>query len=236
MDLKVSIDGRPIEFSVDVPKGPTTPRRMLPVFRSACGSVVRSAIARIEGIGREVSCQVGCAACCRHMIPLSDAESSMIRELVEQMPDERRTVVRERFADAAAKLDAVGLSTRFVSEPQPTGPEYRKLGLEYLQLDLACPFLEDEMCSIHPDRPLVCREYLVVSPPENCERTNGEPVEVVRMPLEASKALTDLGSKWTPLVMVLDQPEIESKPVAGTKIATQFFTNLTHTTLGEPTH
>jgi Fe-S-cluster containining protein len=33
---------------------------------------------------------------------------------------------------------------------------------------MPCPFLEDESCSIHPDRPLVCREYLVTSPAELC--------------------------------------------------------------------
>ncbi len=233
MDLKVSIDGQPIEFSVDVPKGPTTPGRMLPVFRSACGTIVRAGIARVEGTGREISCGPACGACCRQMVPISETEAAMIRELVEEMPDERRRAVRERFANAVTKLDAAGLLERFRSEPQPVGPEYRELGLEYFHLGIPCPFLEDESCSIHPDRPLVCREYLVVSPPENCQRINGEPVEVVRMPLEASKALTALGTKWTPLTMVLDQPEIDTKPVPGTKIATQFFSNLTHTNLGK---
>jgi Fe-S-cluster containining protein len=167
------------------------------------------------------------------MVPIAATEASMIRELVEEMPDDRRRAVRKRFADAVARLDSAGLLDRLKSEPQPTGPEYRELGLEYFHLGIPCPFLENESCSIHPDRPLVCREYLVVSPPENCQRTNGQQIEVVRMPLEASKALADLGHAWTPLTMVLDQPEIETRPVPGTKIATQFFTNLTHTNLGK---
>lgn len=233
MDLKVSIDGQPIEFSVDVPKGYTTPKKMLPVFRSACGSIVRAGIARVESIGRDISCGPACGACCRQMVPIAETEASAIRDLVEEMPGERRSVVKKRFADAVARLDSVGLLDRFRSETQPTGPEYRELGLKYFQLGIPCPFLENESCSIHPDRPLVCREYLVVSPPENCRRTNGQPVEVVRMPLEASKALADLGNSWTPLTMVLDQPETEIRPVAGTKIAAQFFTSLTHTNLGK---
>ena len=237
IDLKVSIDGLPIEFSVDVPKGPTTPKRMLPVFRSACGTIVRAGIARVESIGREISCGPACGACCRQMVPIAATEASVIRELVEEMPDERRSAVRKRFADAVARLDSAGLLDRFRSEPQPTGPEYRELGLEYFHLGIPCPFLENESCSIHPDRPLVCREYLVVSPPENCQRTNEQPIEVVRMPLEASKALAALGGEnsdnWTPLTMVLDQPETVTRPAPGTKIATQFFSNLTHTNLGK---
>ena len=234
MNLRVSIDGQPIEFSVDVPKGTTTPQRMLPVFRSACGTIVRAGIARVEGTGRKISCGPACGACCRQMVPISAAEASMFRGLVETMPDEKRSILKERFADAVAKLDSAGLLDRFKSEPQPTGTEYRELGLEYFHLGIPCPFLEDESCSIHPDRPLVCREYLVVSPPENCQRSNGEPVEVVRMPLEASKALAGLSasSTWTPLTMVLDQPETETRQTAGTKIATQFFSNLTQTNLG----
>jgi Fe-S-cluster containining protein len=44
------------------------------------------------------------------------------------------------------------------------------LGLDYFRLGIACPFLEDESCSIHPYRPSACREYLVTSPAENCAR------------------------------------------------------------------
>ncbi len=38
----------------------------------------------------------------------------------------------------------------------------------YFHLGIACPFLEDESCSIHADRPISCREYLVTSPAVNC--------------------------------------------------------------------
>ena len=52
--------------------------------------------------------------------------------------------------------------------PTGTAEERTELAYEYFKHGIACPFLEDESCSIHPDRPMACREYLVSSPAENC--------------------------------------------------------------------
>ena len=49
----------------------------------------------------------------------------------------------------------------------------------YLGLELACPFLEDDACSIYAERPSACREYLVSSPKELCARPLTEPVQAV---------------------------------------------------------
>ena len=35
-------------------------------------------------------------------------------------------------------------------------------------MGLACPFLVEDACSIHSERPLVCREHLAISPREYC--------------------------------------------------------------------
>src|SRR5262249_61696224 len=55
---------------------------------------------------------------------------------------------------------------------------------EYFRLGIDCPFLEDETCMIYADRPLVCRGYVVVSPPELCTDPRAGQVQVVRLPFE----------------------------------------------------
>ena len=79
------------------------------------------------------------------------------------MPEPRRTVIRQRFDAALQKL--VGLIDRM---PTETAEQRAELSLAYFKFGIACPFLEDESCSIHPDRPMACREHLVSSPAENC--------------------------------------------------------------------
>jgi hypothetical protein len=85
------------------------------------------------------------------------------------------------------------------------------LGLEYFALGIACPFLENESCSIYEDRPLICREYLVTSDPEHCSRPTAQTVKCVKMPRKASAALAAVedavdppGPPWVPLVLALE--------------------------------
>ena len=73
----------------------------------------------------------------------------------------------------------------------------------YFALGIPCPFLEEESCSIHPDRPLVCREYLVTSPAELCAGPTQEgvtPVPVPKVSL-AARGLQDEREEWFPLAL-----------------------------------
>lgn len=237
-EITLSVYGEPVKVTADIPLGPSTLRRMLPVFRKACGAVVANAVAQAKKHGREVSCAAGCGACCRQLVPISPTEAHLLAELVASMPPERRAAVMERFAEAAQAFTEAGLIDGLRAEAKPTDETYREFALKYFSLGIPCPFLENESCSIHPDRPLVCREYLVVSAPENCARKNGQPVEVIRIPGEASKALTDMSgveglTNWVPLTLALEwaacHPSHE-RPRSGEDLAREFFERLTRTT------
>ena len=105
--------------------------------------------------------------------PLALPEARRIRDLVEGLPEPRRTRVKERFAAARARLADAGLLAS-LEGPQTVGPrETLQHGEAYFALGVACPFLEDESCSIYEERPLICREYVVVSPPERCATSAG---------------------------------------------------------------
>ena len=74
-----------------------------------------------------------------------------------------------------------------------------------ISLGIPCPFLEDESCSIHPARPLVCREYLVTSPAELCAGPAQEGVTPVPVPKlsMAARRLQEDGEDWFPLATLL---------------------------------
>jgi Fe-S-cluster containining protein len=82
------------------------------------------------------------------------------------------------------------------------------LGMRYFRQGVACPFLEDEACSIHPDRPLSCRQYLVTSPADNCASPTADTIDMVALPARPSRALLladseEAGVSWMPLVYAL---------------------------------
>ena len=74
--------------------------------------------------------------------------------------------------------------------PERIGKEERTpLALSYFRLGIPCPFLEEESCSIHPDRPLSCREYLVTSAPIHCAEQAPDKVQGVRLDAMVSLVL-----------------------------------------------
>jgi Fe-S-cluster containining protein len=233
-EIGLTVYGEPVTIKVDIPIGKTTPRRMLPVFRNVCHSIVDAAVGHAEKHGKKVTCAAGCGACCRQLVPISPVEAGMIKDLVDSFAPERKSEILARFSEAESYLRDSGLLSVLERLDKPTGAEYKELGLAYFRLGIPCPFLENESCSIHPDRPLVCREYLVVSPPENCSRQNGEPVEMLKIPGQPSTALAALrqgpeATAWTPLSLALKANEAsldQGTPRSGEEIAKDFFTNI----------
>ena len=102
--------------------------------------------------------------------------------LIETMPAPRREELTRRFVAASDALTQAGLRNRLLDPGQRTGLSDRDLSTAYFALGIACPFLEEESCSIHADRPLVCREYLVTSPAELCAGSAQEGVTPVPVP------------------------------------------------------
>ncbi|HZL27060.1 MAG TPA: YkgJ family cysteine cluster protein [Acidobacteriaceae bacterium] len=124
---------------------------------------------------------------------------------------ERQAELAARFDAALVRLHDSDILGRLDPSVRATssGPEKKALAIEYLREWVDCPFLENEMCSIHPIRPLSCREYLVTSPPENCDDPSVYPVVGVPLPLKLSHVLFEIGSQvdpdsggWMPLVFL----------------------------------
>ena len=215
--LQLGNETRTLQVPIPTGKRPLT--ALFPAARAMAHEIINFAVEKAEQEGRKVSCCAGCGACCRQLVVISLAEAAALAELVAQMAPERKAVVRQRFADAVARLEAAGILD--VQEPrgarhfiQPLNPSTLPLAVRYFRLQIACPFLEDESCSIHPERPLVCREYLVTSPAERCARLYQEPIETVQLPVHLGEAMVQTTHRITqtpveaiPLVLALEWAE-----------------------------
>jgi Fe-S-cluster containining protein len=217
--LRLTVGDLRVAHPITVPNGPVPATAVLPALQGLVNAVVGAA-----ETGKAISCRKGCGACCRQLVPVSRTEGEALLALVEAMPKERRKAVRARFAAAEAAIAKAGLAER-----GDRGD--REISLAYFALGMPCPFLEDESCSIHPDRPLVCREYLVTSPAELCAGPAQEgvtPVPVPKLSL-AARQLQDESETWFPLAMLFAwsrTPRPPAKRRPGTEWVQRFLRGL----------
>lgn len=169
-----------------------------------------AAVEREAREGRAVSCQRGCGACCRQIVPLSPPEAWMIADVVAGLPPARRAAALAVFAQAGEALTRSGLRDRLLGRIE-TVDQMTHLAVAYFALGVPCPFLRDESCSIYPYRPSICREYLVTSPAANCGALGRAPIARIPVHVRLSEALARLAGKLldrepevVPLTMALD--------------------------------
>jgi len=225
--LRLTVGSLSIAHPITVPNAAVPATEIVPALQGLVNAVVDAAEGGI-GAGQAISCRKGCGACCRQLVPISRTEGERLLALLDGLPEERRAVLHERFTRAAAAIEEANLfssppiggearrggNAQSSQPPLPTSPPIggeekmkmsdRELSVAYFALGIPCPFLEEESCSIHPDRPLVCREYLVTSPAELCSGPAQEgvtPVPVPKISL-AARGLQEERDEWFPLALL----------------------------------
>ncbi len=203
-----------------VPAGRTNLTQILPVLQSLENSIIQGVSAQLNAAGLSVSCKAGCGACCRQMVPLSIFEAEALTAWIRSLPEAHQEELARRFDQSLRKLAHAGLIDRMVNEDWFAETESaRRLAIDYLYQRIPCPFLEEESCTIHPFRPLICREYLVTSPPEHCYDPATLQANPVHLPLNLSRVLNALGAElehdsrgWIPLLFLFAWMESGAHP------------------------
>ncbi|HEY0461518.1 MAG TPA: YkgJ family cysteine cluster protein [Pyrinomonadaceae bacterium] len=237
-NVKITIGGRPLTIELTVPVNPVKSRRMLPVFQGMSDLFAEIGEKEVSTDGKKISCQKGCAACCRQLIPLAEIETHHVAELVKSMPEPQRAEIKKRFKAAWQHFTEIGWVDRLDASGVASHEERQSIAVEYFHENVACPFLEDEACLIHENRPLACREYLVTSPAEYCFALNGKKIKMVSLPAKPSETVRQITNSenlnrivnFVPLVLALEWatrfPDC-SPENTGEQWMAKFFTSLT---------
>jgi Fe-S-cluster containining protein len=234
--IGLKVGGMPLQMELTVPSTPIHPKRMLPILQQMTNSFVDMAAREENEQGRSISCKAGCGACCRQLVPISEIEARNLSDLVAAMPEPRQTEIRARFDRAIKKLEEIEMLEPLRDPDRFTDQTVRDIGLAYFHAGIPCPFLEEESCSIHPDRPLACREYLVTSPPENCASPSADSVRMIKLPAKLSNAVIRLSKQgesrfipYIPMILALEWSENnpdEMSLQSGPELLKRVFENL----------
>lgn len=206
VQFRLRVADEVLEAETGVPREPVTATELLPLLRQLSDGLVQIGVKKAAEEGRTVSCGPHCGACCRQMVPISEAETYALEELVSAMPEERQTAVRARFAEGLQLLRQANVELEPANILGQSKEQKLANGLRYFAIGIPCPFLEDESCSIHPDRPVSCREYLVSNDPKFCSKPSAETIDMIPMPAKLSHAMyrASESPKVVPLIAALE--------------------------------
>lgn len=185
-----AVDGS-FAMQVRVPRGPTRLQDIVPIAQNIARIQGDRSIAFERKEGRETSCKAGCGACCRQLVPISAPEAFRLADHILGLGDNLRNEFLARVDAVESAIEAAGLLQELegLTRGEPMR-DARSLASRYFEKDIACPFLVDESCSVHPERPLVCRDYLVTSPAEFCATPGKNRIRIVPMPPGLSAPLS----------------------------------------------
>jgi Fe-S-cluster containining protein len=190
--------------------------------------------------GGRISCQRGCAACCRMLVPVSPLEAIALRRYVLSLPEERRREFLDKIDEAKRRLQQAGLLGPLTdvadSGNARSDEELEPLNRSYYALRMPCPFLDNEQCSIYEHRPAACRELLVTSPPELCQDLVHNAVTPIDVSIRVSTVLGVLWAEVTgrtprliPLPLAVDWAERHDETARGLRKGTDLLTQALET-------
>ena len=219
--IEITILSKRISLVLTVSSGLARARELLPIAHGLTQMASDIASSESEVNGKPVSCKAGCGACCRQLVPITQPEAHQLRAVVRAMPEPRQIEIQERFEAALSQLQAANMLEQLQSTERWGAVNPVEFAGDYFRLGIACPFLENESCSIHEARPMTCRSFSVTSPAENCRNPSLDNIAMLKHPLprpvEAfGRAIVGAPegapTPWVPLVLALDYARSVPEP------------------------
>jgi len=149
--------------------------------------IVRNLTDRVAARGETITCHKGCFYCCSQYIAgtLQEAEAivyylynheTVLNSFVKKYP-KWRAQVREKetlFNKVSQTFNELFSSGRTEKNQQA----YMEATILYLEQNIPCPFLNNDICSIYEVRPWPCASTVAVTPGDWCSPANDNICEV----------------------------------------------------------
>lgn len=183
-----------VHLCITVENKQATLADIVPLARAISDRLSNAALDILGENGQCISCQKGCSACCNYLVPLSLSEVFQTKKELAAMPADYCRTILQRSVNSTKKILGTGF-TKLQCSSTSNQYEISKLNEWYAELNISCPFLENGSCGIYEQRPLACREHLVIGNPNICKSKPGYEPEVASAPVSVLEALGQLNAE-----------------------------------------
>jgi hypothetical protein len=108
-NMELAIGTQKLKLKLIVPADEVPPDSLVPALQELTNAIMGGVEKNAGKSGLKVSCKKGCGACCRQHVPISRSEARLLAEMVENLPEPKRTQMKVRFRDAVRQLRESGV-------------------------------------------------------------------------------------------------------------------------------
>ncbi len=198
-----------IRGQVAIEDEPMRLAELVPTALELTNNLANRAARREEKSGRKITCCAGCGACCCQLVMVSLPEAFYIADMIETLDENFRKDLHRRFDRVVAELERHQMIDELMNPRLHESGTNFPIVQQYFDLKLPCPFLIEESCAIHPNRPVPCRDYNVTSDAVLCADPYHNEISKVPMPVALTIPLAQIAAFLTrsklhliPLVLV----------------------------------
>lgn len=194
-------------LTVDIPHGQGDISTLAPLGWEITSLLASRAMHRARQSGQAVHCAAGCSICCqKYLVALAVPEVFAWMVAIRRLPSAQRGEILNHLARLNEQAIRDGLYDCF-QKINPLDPSAQKaeLGRWWKTHTVTCPLLKDDVCSLYHARPIACREFQSLSPPETCRTHSRKPLRPeVAMLSVLARTTMDLMDTRFQLVLLLD--------------------------------
>ena len=170
VDLKLQIHSEIVTVKIAVKDYPATLADIVPMARMLSVKINEAVQRQAIYNGLTIPCHQGCANCCHLLIILSVPEALRLVEEVMSMP-------RSQYEKLKRHWDSTGdhMREQLPKNLSPHLTNYisysnlKKISNWHTKQRKPCVFLRGGMCTIYEQRPLVCRDFMVIGSSSQCQ-------------------------------------------------------------------
>ena len=170
-DLTLDVYDQKLDFQIAASVKCVKLSAIVPTARTIASQIACAVLKDFRNY-HDVPCCQRCAPLCHELVKLSVPEVFRLTEEITKMPDYQKNIVLKSHIEG----------------PEKTLNQTKEIPAD---LHLPCPFLVDDTCAIYSQRPITCRQKIVIAPfSENIP----ERPETIAPPIDINAALVRLDS------------------------------------------
>jgi len=203
----VPVAGETLRLNLAATAGDVTLADIVPAARQLCDAITDRTVERAAAEKHSIPCGRGCSACCRrYLVPVTVCEAfALTGRILAADPVQSRRMQRRLLLAARRIMEHRPPRLSFDGSGGCDEADIRATSRWYEQIDVCCPFLEGDCCSVYSARPVACRQHFIRGSAAGCTG-HSDDAERLPMPVQMADVLGRVAAQ-------LESTEVEAVPL-----------------------